>query len=149
MPESENTNDIPKPAENEIADYYDNVKKKEMTGHEAGIKKARNALFATAALFLIGEIISASVSGLEWTPMLIGVVAIEAGIFIALGLWTKTKPYTAIIVGLVIFILFWVLAIATVGIRGAYSGIVVKVIIISFLVSALKPAKAWEDLKKQ
>ena len=148
MSENQNPTNPPAGSENEIADYYDGVKKQEMQGYESGIKKARTALFVTAALIFIGEMISASVSGLGLTPLLIGIALIEAGIFIALALWTKTKPYTAIITGLIIFILMWVAAVAIVGGKGAYSGILVKIIIISYLISALKPAKAWEDAKK-
>jgi len=148
MSENPNPDNQQPPAENEIADYYDGVKKLEMEGYETGIKKARNALFVTAAVIFIGELVSAGVSGIEITPLLIGIALFEAGIFVGLGFWTKTKPYTAIIVGLIIFILMWVLAIAVTGGRAAYSGIIVRIIIISYLVSALKHAKAWEELKK-
>lgn len=142
------TNDNNNKSGDEIADYYDGVKKLEMEGHASGIRKARNALFATAVILLIGEIITASASGIEWTPLAIGIIAVEVGVFIALALWTKTKPYTAIIVGIIFFLLLWVLAIVVIGGRAAYSGILVRIIILSILISALKPAKAWEDLKK-
>jgi len=148
MSENQNPDNQQPPVENEIADYYDGVKKLEMEGYETGIKKARNALFVTAVIILLGEIISASTSGVPFTPLLIGIIAVEVGIFVALGFWTKTKPYTAIIVGLVLFIVMWIAAIAIIGGQAAYSGIVIKIIIISYLASALKPAKAWEDLKK-
>lgn len=105
-------------------------------------------MFVTAALLLIAEIISAGASGFIITPFMIAIIAIEVGIFIALALWTKTKPYTAIITGLFIFILLWVAAIAVVGSKAIYSGILIKIIIISYLISALKPAKAWEETKK-
>jgi hypothetical protein len=131
-----------------IADYYDDVKKMEMQGYEAGIKKARTALYVTAGAVFVGEMLSVSLANLPFTPTLIIVALIEAGIFVGLALWTKTKPYTAIIVGLIVFILMWVIAIATIGGRAAYSGIILRVIIISYLASALKPAKAWEDTKK-
>jgi uncharacterized membrane protein YoaK (UPF0700 family) len=148
MEETHNPDNQQPPAENEISDYYEGVKKLEMEGYETGIKKARNALFVTAALVFIGELVSAGVSGIGITPLLIGIALIEAGIFVALGFWTKTKPYTAIVVGLILFILMWVAAIALNGGMGVYSGIIVKIIIISYLVSALKHAKAWEELKK-
>lgn len=134
--------------ENVISEYVDGVKKMEMQGYESGIKKARTALFVTAFLVLLGEVLSVSMAGLEWTPLMIGVVAIEVGIFIALALWTKTKPYTATVVGLIVFILYWIAAIALNGGEAAYKGIIVKVIIIVTLVQAIKPAKAWEDTKK-
>lgn len=148
MSDIENKTDPGPKSENEIADYYEGVKKLELQGHEAGIKKARTALFVTAALLLIGEIISASVSGVEFTPLMIGIVVVEVGIFIALALWTKTKPFSAIITGLIVFVLLWIGSIALIGGKAAYSGIIVKVIIITTLVGAIKPAKAWEDAKK-
>src|SRR5258705_7055123 len=108
MSENQNPDNQQPPAENEIADYYDGVKKLEMEGYETGIKKARNALFATAALFFIAEMITAGTSGVGVTPLVIVVALVESGVFVALGFWTKTKPYTAIIVGLILFILQWV-----------------------------------------
>ncbi|MBM3415985.1 MAG: hypothetical protein FJY20_05970 [Bacteroidetes bacterium] len=68
MSENQNNPSPETPRENEIADYYDGVKKLEMQGYEGGIKKARNALFVTAGLLLLGEILAGSMSGLEWTP---------------------------------------------------------------------------------
>ena len=146
---TENQNEpIPQKSENEIADYYEGVKKLEIEGYETGIKKARNALFITAALLLVGEIISISQSGLEITPFVIGFIAVEVGIFVALAFWTKTKPLTAIIVGLILFVLLWIFIIITTDTSAIYRGILVKIIIIVNLVSAIKPAKAWEDAKK-
>ncbi|MEP6700129.1 MAG: hypothetical protein ABJA85_02390 [Bacteroidota bacterium] len=148
MADVQNNDNQPPPTENEIADFYEGVKKLEREGHETGIKKARTALFVTAAVIFIGEMLSASATGVGFTPLVIGIALVEAGIFVALGFWTKTKPYTAIIVGLIVFILMWVLTIVVVGGKAAYSGIIVRIIIISYLVSALKHAKAWEELKK-
>ena len=145
---SEHQTDPAPKSENEIADYYDGVKKIEIQGYETGIKKARTALFVTAGLLLLGEIISGSAIDFAFTPLMIGIIVFEVGIFIALALWTKTKPYTAIITGLIAFILLWGASIALLGGKAVYSGIIVKVIIIVNLISALKPAKAWEDAKK-
>ena len=149
MSEQNNPDNSPPKSEHEISDYYDGMKKVEMEGYEAGIKKARTALFVTAALVFAGEMISASVAGIPFTPLLIGIAVVEAAIFVALGFWTKTKPLAAIITGLILFILMWVAAIAINGGRAAYSGVVVRVIIIVYLISAIKPARAWEETKKR
>jgi hypothetical protein len=144
------TPDSNKPAsENEISDYYEGVKKLEMEGYETGIKKARTALFVTAAVVFASELITAAVSGIELTPLLIGIALIEGGIFVGLGFWTKTKPFAAIVTGLIIFILMWVAAIAITGGKAAYSGILIRIIIIGYLIRAMKPAKAWEETKKR
>lgn len=149
---AQQNNPAPEPSkENEIADYYEGVKQVEMQGYETGIKKARNALFVTAALVLVGEIIVATSAGIELSPLLIGIIVIETGIFIGLAFWTKSKPYTAIITGLILFILMWVAAIVLNddGGQSIYRGIIVKGLIIYFLASSIKPAKAWEDAKKR
>ncbi len=150
MSEQQNNPTPDSPKENEIADYFEGVKKLEMEGHETGIKKARNALFITAGLVLLGEIIAISTSGAEITPLVVGIIAVEVGVFVGLAFWTKTKPYAAIITGLILFILLWIVAVAVNddGGQSIYKGILVKAIIIYTLVSALKPAKEWETLKK-
>jgi hypothetical protein len=135
-------------AENEIADYYDGLKQLEIQGYEAGVRKARTALFVAAALIFAGELISAGLTGLTLTPVVVGIALIEAGIFVGLALWTKKQPYAAIIIGLAVFIGLWILAIIVSGFKGAIGGIIVRVIIISYLISALKPAKAWEEAKR-
>lgn len=152
MSENQNPdNEQQQPSENVISDYYDGVKQLEMEGHRTGIKKARNALFITAGLFLIWEAIAIGQTGVSLSmlpPAFIVIVVAEVGSFVGLALWTKTKPYTAIIVGIILFILLWVAAIVLVGGRAIYGGIIIRIIILVNLISALKPAKAWEDLKK-
>jgi uncharacterized membrane protein YoaK (UPF0700 family) len=146
MPDNQNTPEPPK--ENEIADYVEGIKKLEMQGFETGIKKARTALFVTAALVFISELVAAGTSEIGITPLLIGIALFEAGVFVALALWTKTKPYSAIMVGLILFILMWVAAIFINGGKAVYSGIIVKIVVITYLAKALKDAKAWEETKK-
>ena len=137
-----------KTEEHPIADYYDGVRQLEMKGYESGIKNARTALFVTAALIFAGELITVSIAGLPITAMVLGIALIEAGIFVGLALWTKTKPYSAIMTGIVIFIGIWILAFVVSGAMGAISGILARIIILSYLISAVKPAKAWEQAKK-
>lgn len=145
---NENTTHETTGNENEISDYYEGLKQLEIQGYETGVKKARTALFVTAGLLFVGELISVVLAGLTLTPLLIGIALIESGIFVGLAFWTKTRPYTAIIVGLVIFVGLWILAIIASGFMGAIGGIIVRLIIISYLTRALKPAKAWEDARK-
>lgn len=140
-------------SENAISDYYDGVKKLEMQGHENGIKKARTALFVTAGLFLLAEAIAIGRAGIpisELPPLYYAIVMAEVGGFIGLALWTKTKPYTAIIVGLILFFLLWGIVVATSEdtAKAIVGGIIIKIVILVNLISALKPAKAWEDAKK-
>src|SRR5262245_28702442 len=137
MEENQNQPQSGQQPENPISDYYDGVKELEMQGYETGIRKARIALFATAVLLAIGELISASTMDYPITGEIIAIIAVESGIFIALGFWTKKRPFTAIVIGLIIFIGLWILAIAAAGVRGAIGGIIVRIIIIVYLTGAL------------
>ena len=143
--------DNPPPEENKdvIADYYDGVKQMEMEGHETGIKKARNALFVTAVLVTVSELITARAQGFDFTPLIVGIALAEGGVFAALAFWTKKKPFSAIVVGLILFLLLWAVVIYVNGVTGIYSGIIFRVIVIVYLAQAIKPARAWEQLKKQ
>lgn len=150
MPELQNDDVFPKPVENEnaISDYYDGVRELEIQGYESGVKKARTVLFVTAGLVFVGEFIYAAINNVTMTPTLIGIVLIESAFFVGLALWTKRKPYTAIMIGLIVFIGMWILAIIGSGFRAAIGGIIARIIIITYLVRALKPAKDWEEAKR-
>ena len=89
---------------NEITEYYEGVKQLEMQGFESGIKNARTALFVTAALLFAGELISAAISELPFTFLFWIIILIQSGVFVALGFWTRTRPYAAIVTGLVFFL---------------------------------------------
>jgi len=148
MPDSQSQQTPNEEGKNEITDYFEGVKQLELQSYESGIKNARTALFVTAALLFVGELISAAVSDVPLTALFWIIMVIQSGIFVGLAFWTKTKPYAAVIVGLVFFILLWISAILVSGFQGAIGGIIVKIIIIVYLVKALGPAKAWEDAKK-
>jgi hypothetical protein len=136
------------PKETGLSEYFDGVKKLEMEGYQSGIKKARNALFVTGGLIFLAEMLQGSQLPGGMTPLIIGIATFEAAIFVGLGFWTRTKPYGAIIIGLILFVLMWIGGVIVMGGEAIYRGILVKAIIIYFLVAALKPAKAWEDAKK-
>ena len=153
-PENDNnTND----QQNVIADYANELKQAEMEGYELAVRKARNALFWAGGLIFLGEMISMYRQGLGFQPLLLIIALIEAGIFIGLAFWTKKKPYTAVVSGLIAFIgiiLFSVIVNGmTEGSEGAFKaifgGIIVKVIILVNLILPLKEAKALQEARKQ
>ena len=128
-----------------------------MEGYELGVKKARNSLFWTAGLLLIWQIIGAVRSEgafvienfLYLAPFVIG--------FIILGIWTKQKPYTAIIIGICLFIANWLFVIITNVMFGdgmsvlqaVLGGIVVRIIILVNLIRPLKDAKQLQEAKEE
>ncbi|MES1218961.1 MAG: hypothetical protein ABUT20_25870 [Bacteroidota bacterium] len=139
-----------------ISDYASELQQIEMEGYERAVKKARNALFWAGGLYFFWEMIGMFRSEGGFNLPWFIVAVIEAGIFIALALWTKTKPYTAVIIGLVYFIGLIILGVIVYAaqegsggiFKAIFSGIIVKVIIIVNLVLPIKDAKALQEAKK-
>jgi hypothetical protein len=137
---------------NDITDYLSDVQQIEKEGYQLGVKKARNALFWAAGLLFLGEIIAMARAGF-FDPASTALGAVISGIFIALAFWTKKKPYTAIVTGLIVFIAYWLFVIVANGIldgaegvgKAIIGGIIIRIIIIVNLVRSLQDAKELQQ----
>jgi len=118
-----------------------------LEGYDKSIKNARNALFVVAAIQVIFGIISAAAIGGDEALPLIIVTSVIGIVFFLLGLWTKSKPYTAILIGLILFVSLHVIeAIAEPSSIG--KGIIMKVLVIVYLVKSINDAKEAQEMKK-
>jgi hypothetical protein len=119
-------------------------------GYDKHIRQARNALFIAAGILLLNAIIIFSQYPFDieimWLDYLLWIIYI--GGFIALGLWTKKKPYFAIIGGLILMGLF-ILINAIIDPKTIISGIIFKIAVIVFLFKGMKDAKAAQEMKEQ
>ena len=140
-----------------IADYHNDVRIIELEGYALRVKKARNALFLTAALVFLGEMIGMYIAGGEFNIYVLIIALFEAGIFVALALWTKKKPYSAVTGGLIAFIGIMLIA-AVAGayesgaagfLKAVFGGIIVKVIILVTLIRALADSKALQEAREE
>lgn len=142
---------------NQISDYHNEIRQIELEGHELGVKKARNALFWAAGLIFAAEMIGMFRSRGQFDLLIFGIALFEAGIFILFALWTRKKPYTAIVAGLIAFIAFIIFAIVVNtlawGLEGAikaiFGGIIVKALILIALIRPLKDAKELQSAKEE
>lgn len=150
-------NNPPDQQQSVIADYANELKQIEIEGYEQAVRKARNALFWAGGLIFLGEMIAMYGEGLGFQPLLLAIALVEAGIFIGLALWTKKRPYTAVVSGLIAFIgiiLFSVIVNGMVDgsagvLKALFGGIIVKVVILVNLILPLKDAKALQEARKQ
>ena len=121
-----------------------------MEGYDKHIRQARNALFIAAAILLLNAIILFSNYPVDleimWLDYLIWVVYI--GGFIALALWTKKKPYFAIIGGLILMGVF-ILVNAIIDASTIIGGLIFKIAVIVFLIKGLGDAKEAQQIKEQ
>lgn len=118
--------------------------------YDKHIRQARNAIFAVAILLTLSVIfmVAASPAGYEylWIDILLWCVFIA--IFVALGFWTKKKPYYAIISALVLYGIFIALN-GFLDPTTIVKGFLVKIIIIVFLIKGLGDAKEAQRMQDE
>jgi len=119
-------------------------------GYDKHIRQARNVLFVAAGIILLNAIILFKDYPFDlevmWLDYLIWVAYI--GGFIALALWTKKKPYYAIIGGLILIGIF-ILINALIEPSTIFGGIIFKIAVIVFLIKGLGDAKEAQQMKEQ
>ena len=117
-----------------------------MEGYDKPVKKAQGILFAIAAVELIGIFMAPKEPAIVRTTVIIASITV-ALIFAGLALWTKRKPFDAIITGLIIYSLLIILG-ALLDPATILNGILLKVVIYVLLISALSNARdvqRWKD----
>jgi hypothetical protein len=140
-----------------IADYANEIQQIQMEGNERSIRKARNALFWAGGIIFFWEMFAMFRAGEGIDPISVGFALIIGGAFIALGFWTRKKPYSAIMVGLVVFIAYLALVVVVNGmveggvgvLKALVSGLILKVIILVNLILPIKDAKELQEARKQ
>jgi hypothetical protein len=117
--------------------------------YDKHIKQARNALFATAGMLALSLIILATTVPEGYDSLWIDIIfwSIFIGGFIALGFWTKKKPYYAIVGGLMLYGIFIGIN-AYFEISTLFKGLIFKIIIIGILIKGLSDAKAAQDMQQ-
>jgi hypothetical protein len=111
-----------------------------MEGYDRPVRRARITLFIIAGLILISLYQVLPFNDDPVRMITAGITVLMAGIYVALGFWTRKKPYTALIVALCVFC-------GTILLNGIiqpvsiFYGIIIKIAIILALVLGLSNAR--------
>ncbi len=118
-------------------------------GYDKHIRQARNAIFWVAGLLTLNVAIlftgADELNEYMWLDLLIYGAFI--GGFIFLGLFTKKKPYTAIIIALILYTLF-ILLNAAIDPTTIFKGILFKIVTYVFLIKGINDAREAQEMKK-
>jgi len=126
--------------------YGMKLKKDKIKEKQKAVKKARNILFILAGINLLYGIVMGLI--VQTNILILIVSLIGASIYFGLGMWSRVKPFPAILSGFFIYIVF--IAIAAIGDpHTIYQGIIWKVIIISAFIYGYKAVKESESLQKE
>ena len=115
-----------------------------LADYKKSIKKARNILFILAAVNLLYGLIMGVFISVNMAVLISSIIV--AAIYFALGMWSRNKPFPAILSGFFVYIVFNVLA-AIVDPHTIYQGLIWKVIIISAFVYGYKGVKDSANLQ--
>jgi hypothetical protein len=141
---------------NEISKAYNDEQLRKLHGFNLAVYHSKNALFISAGIVLISEIIS--YAPFDQMPDTFNLLpfAFMFITFIGLALWTQKKPYTPLKIGVIvycIYVLFNTIPfISKYGmeglLKGLYSGCLYKIIIVSLIAKASPKAKLMQNLNE-
>jgi hypothetical protein len=118
-------------------------------GYDKHIRQARNAIFWVAGLLTFNVAVlfigADDVYEYMWVDLLVYGLFIAG--FIFLGFFTKKKPYTAIIIALILYTLF-ILLNAVIEPMTIFKGILFKIITYVFLIKGINDAKEAQEMQK-
>lgn len=121
-----------------------------MRGYDKHIRQARNAIFIAAGVLLLNVFILAATVPYSYEYLWLDFViwgSFIAG-FIVLGIWTKKKPYYAILGALILYAAFIILN-AAIDITTLSKGIILKIVIIVLLVKGINDAREAQRMQEQ
>ena len=120
-------------------------KKKLLADQKKAVNKARNILYILAGVHLLAGILGLAI--MASVPFFI-VLAIQSGIYLGLGLWSRRQPFPAILTGFFIYMVFIVID-AVDNPSSLLSGIIWKIIFIAGFVYGYKGAKDSKMLEAE
>ena len=118
-----------------------------MKGYDKHVRNARITLYIIAAISLLGLFLFKDTESSSQKNFLIGFIIVLAGAYAFLGYWSTKKPFTAILIGLILFILMQVLS-AIDNPSSLIQGWYVRIAVTLFLILGLRNAKEIEDKRK-
>ncbi|SER19211.1 hypothetical protein [Pedobacter rhizosphaerae] len=125
------------------------IKEIDLVEFKQSIEKARTSLYWIAAIIglsAIFEAVTAESEEILFASLVVNVILI--GAFLAFAVIGKTKPTTALIAGLSVYVII-ILLNAILEPSTLVRGIIFKVIIIGYLVKGLKAVLEADKLKKE
>jgi heme A synthase len=120
-------------------------------GYDKHVRNARNAIFVVAGVQLVFGIITVLMSreNEDSLALIISlcIIVLIALVFLALGFWTKKKPYSAILIALIFYGIL-LLTDAIYEPTTIFKGILMKIFIIVYLVRGLNEARDAQRLRE-
>ncbi|MEO6454209.1 MAG: hypothetical protein ABIN97_09065 [Ginsengibacter sp.] len=131
--------------------FMNNRNYKHMELHEMNrkIKSGTTTMYVLAGFCVIGGVIFYAVTSELENPMAVLIMyLVLAAIYVGLALWSKKQPLPAIVSGLILYIIVQLLAMIE-DPMNIVKGIIFKIIIIVYLIKAVRSASDAQRIKKE
>ncbi|MEO6523466.1 MAG: hypothetical protein ABIN91_17410 [Mucilaginibacter sp.] len=127
-----------------------NVKEIDLEDYNKKIKSAGNALYWVAIACVLSGIILYATAAVDAEQKFATLITnlILAIIFIALGVWSRKKPFAALVSGACLYAIILILN-AIQNPLSIISGIIIKIIIIGAFIKGIRSAIEAEKIKKE
>ncbi len=119
-----------------------------MKGYDKPIRRARILLFIIAGLQLLPLFILDKELDDMSRLLVIGSSIFSSVVFAALAFWSRSKPYPALLIALVFYLLLIGVAAALTGMMSLMQGLIVKGIVVVLLIAGVKNAKEADNIRK-
>jgi hypothetical protein len=134
-------------AEQQIFTYRRGFKKVELKELDKEIKKASISLYVISGFWILWGLLSFITKPNNISVGLLISYGALAVIFLLLAFWSKNKPTAAIISGLSLVILLQLINMIS-DPKTLFSGIIVKLIVVGYLIKGFQSAQKAEKIKK-
>jgi hypothetical protein len=118
-----------------------------MQGYDKHIRNARIMLFVVAGLQLIPLLMLPEGLPDDALYLAVGLQLFFVAVFIGLAIWTKYKPFAALLTAIIFFVAIWVVG-AILNPATIFNGILIKVIVMILLILGVRNAREGEELRK-
>lgn len=114
--------------------------------YDAKVRKARNWLFAVAAIQLIVGIIELVNTPDDLKMIVLAIHGVIVAIFVALALWSNKKAYEALLTAIIVYALIYIAG-GLLDPMNFIRGIIIKIFVVIALINGIKAAKEAKAIR--
>ena len=111
-------------------------------------RKTRNKLFFIGAVILLSDLLGLLMANVVNATTLLFIIIVPL-VFVGLGLLATKEPLLAMILGTAVIVALWVFTYVQFGNRSLISGILVKAVLITLLISGFRNAIEANTVRKE
>jgi len=130
-----------------LTEHVKGISQSEKESYKRVIPKTRNIFMGIAALLFARDLVIAYAQD-KVTPVIFTLAITEACLFVGIGFYVHKRPYTAILIGLVVFTVFWILSLFYSS-GDSTSASVVRIVLVLILALHIPDARRLEKMEKE